>query len=243
MKALVLAAGKGTRLGALTCSRPKPMMRVAGRPLLQHIFDRLRRAGITEIFVNLHHHGEAIAEYFGDGAGSGVSLRYSYEPELLGTAGAAKKLEAALGDRFLVHYGDNFVDVDIAALVGSHARRHAVATVAVFRAADDVSASGVVEIDEDGRIRRFVEKPAPGETASRLVNAGVYVLERAALAVVPPGRFADFGRDAFPALVAADQPLYAFRFSGLVIGIDTPDTLARLDAYLRAAAPGRQGVT
>lgn len=241
MKALVLAAGKGGRLGALTETRPKPMLPVGGRPLLEHVIGRLRDAGIVEIFVNLHHRGDLVTGHFGDGTAFGVSLRYSHEPELLGTAGAAKKLEAELGERFVVHYGDNFVEVDLAAMLAAHARSAATATIAVFPA-EDVGASGVVEIDGRDRLRRFVEKPAPGETTSRLVNAGVYVLERAALAAVPAGRFCDFGRDVFPALLAAGRDVRAFRLSGRVIGIDTPESLAALDVYLRGPGARGQGV-
>jgi NDP-sugar pyrophosphorylase family protein len=231
VKALVLAAGKGTRLGALTARRPKPMVPVAGRPLLERIVRDLRAAGIEEIFINLHHCADVITGHFGDGSRHGVAIRYSREPELLGTAGAARRLQRELGDRFLVYYGDNFVEIDLGALFRAHERRRPLGTIAVFEA-EETRASGVVETDADGRVLRFLEKPAPGTTPSRTVNAGIYVLERAALDVVAEGAVSDFGRDVFPALLRAGADLRAFPLTGRVHGIDTPEALARLEAYL-----------
>ncbi len=231
MKALVLAAGKGTRLGPLTEGRPKPMLPVAGRPLLERIVLDLKAAGVEEIFINLHHCGDVITDHFGDGHRYGVAIRYSREPELLGTAGAARRLEGELGDRFLVYYGDNFVTIDLRALMAAHERHRPLATIAVFEATE-TSASGVVETDAEGRVLRFLEKPAAGVTPSRTVNAGIYVLERAALDVVPRAGFSDFGRDVFPALLRAGRELRTFRVPGTVYGIDTPEALARLEAYL-----------
>lgn len=231
MNALILAAGKGARLGKLTERCPKPMIRVEGRPLLERIVAQLRDAAVIELFINLHHCPDVIPAYFGDGRDWGVPITYSYEPELLGTAGAAKKLQPRLTDPFLVYYGDNFVDIALGELIRAHEDRDGLATIAVA-ALEETSASGVVEVDGGDRIRRFIEKPWPGETTSRLVNAGVYVLDRRALDVVPDGAVSDFGRDVFPALLARGAALYAFPLSGLVCGIDTPELLGRLDAYL-----------
>src|SRR5690606_14556344 len=111
VKALILAAGKGTRLGPLTLACPKPMIEVGGRPLLAHNIAWLRAQGITQIAINLHHMPEAITSYLGDGSRFGVDIVYSHEPELMGTAGAARKLEWFLDQRFVVFYGDGFTNV------------------------------------------------------------------------------------------------------------------------------------
>lgn len=231
MKALILAAGKGSRLGSLTERCPKPMLRVGGRPLLERIIAQLRDADVTDLFINLHHLPDVVTGHFANGKQWGVKITYSYEPELLGTAGAAKKLGGCLTDPFLVCYGDNFVEIDLAKLIQSHHDRDGMGTIAVA-AREETSASGVVEVDRNDRILRFVEKPRPDDTTSRLINAGVYVLDARALDAIPPGTFSDFGLDVFPALLARGATLYAFRLSGLICGIDTPDSLARLDAYL-----------
>ncbi len=231
MKALILAAGRGSRLGSLTERCPKPMLRVGGRPLLERIVTQLRDADVTELFINLHHLPDAVTGHFADGKSWGVRITYSYEPELLGTAGAAKKLAGQLTDPFIVYYGDNFVEIDLVTFIESHHARGGLGTLAVV-AREETSASGVVDVDGNDRILRFVEKPRPGETTSRLINAGVYVLDPRALDVVSAGTFSDFGLNVFPVLLARGAALYAFRLSGVVCGIDTPDALARLDAHL-----------
>jgi NDP-sugar pyrophosphorylase family protein len=207
------------------------MLSVGGRPLLERIVVQLRDAGVRELFINLHHLPLAVTRHFGDGTPWGVTITYSHEPELLGTAGAAKKLAGQLTEPFIVYYGDNFVEIDLLEFVRAHRDRDSLGTLAVT-ARDETSASGVVEVDGTDRILRFVEKPRPGETASRLINAGVYVLDPGVLDVVPAGQVSDFALDVFPALLARGAVFYAFRLRGLVWGIDTPDALARLDAHM-----------
>ena len=229
-RAMVLAAGLGSRLRPLTDAVPKPMLPVRGKPLLEHHVEALAAAGVREIVINLHHLPAVIVDHFGDGQRWGVRITYSHEPELLGTAGAVKRVAHLFPEPFFVLYGDNYLRCDLVALAGLHERAGAVASLALF-GLPDVSRSGVAEVAPDGRILRFVEKPRPGETESRLVNAGAYVLSPEALDWVPAGGPADFGRDVFPAMVAGGARLYGFVMpEGGVEGADSPELYRRLTA-------------
>lgn len=236
MKALVLAAGKGTRLADLTAAMPKPMLPLAGRPVIGHLLERLARTGVREVFMNLHHRPEALHEYCGDGSRWGLRIRYAVETELLGTAGALRSFGRWLDDGpFLVAYGDNYFECDPAPLPAFHAERRALATLALFPK-DDVTGSGVAELDADGRVVRFVEKPPPAEAVGRLVNGGLYVLSPGVLPLIPDRVPCDFGYDVFPALVAAGLPVYGRVLDGAVWAIDTPALYHGLRARMGDAA-------
>lgn len=220
MKALILAAGEGTRLRPLTLDRPKSMLPIGGVPLLAHQLALLRRYGITQVAVNLHYMPEAISSTLGDGSAHGVHICYSVEPTLLGTAGALRPLASFFRGRFVVLYGDVFTAIDLTRMASHHSTRGGMVTVAVHRRPDP-SACGVVELGEDDRIARFVEKPKPGESASDLCNAGVYIVEPGVLALIPPEGPCDFGRDLFPAMLAAGLPVYAYPMVEYLIDIGT----------------------
>jgi NDP-sugar pyrophosphorylase family protein len=227
MKAFILAAGLGTRLRSLGLNLPKVMVPVGGKPLLEHHLELFRGQGIREFIINLHYLPERVTEYFGDGRRFGVQITYSVEPALLGTAGAVKKMEPALaGGRFLVVYGDNLLRFQLAPLAQLHEARRAVATLALFESPEPWT-GGVVETDPDGRVRRFVEKPPRNEVSTNLINAGIYLLEPAVLGAIPAGQFADFGKDIFPRLVAAGEPVYALRTAAYVQDVGTPERLAK----------------
>jgi len=227
LKAFILAAGLGTRLRALGLDAPKVMVPIGGKPLLQHHFELLGRQGITEFIVNLHYLPEKITDFFGDGRDFGVHITYSHEPELLGTAGAAKKMETELRDGpFLLFYGDNLVRLDLPVLMDFHRERQALATIALWESPEPWT-GGVVETDADGRVRRFVEKPDRKEISTNLINAGIYLLEPAVLDAIPAGQFYDFGRDLFPRLLAAGQRLFAMKPNAYVQDIGTPERLAK----------------
>lgn len=231
--ALILAAGKSTRIQAVASDRPKPLIVVAGETVLERNVRQVAAAGVRDVWINLHYRGEQIQALIGDGARFGVRVRYSWEPELLGTAGAAKKLEGALGwGTFLVVYGDNLTALDLGALVAQHRARGALATLAVFdreRVPNTGLAGGRVVLDAGGRVREFVEGAA---LASPYVNAGVYALEPGVLAAIPAGAFADFGRDVFPRLLVEGARVDAFPIDGYCLGIDTPEGLARANALV-----------
>src|SRR5262249_44938407 len=254
-KALLLAAGRGSRLGAHTDRIPKPMLRVRGKPLLERHVEQLAAAGVEEIWINLHHQGDVIREHFGSGGRWGVRIQYSEERELLGTSGALKKLEKEIGDSdFFVVYGDNLAACEYQALAAAHSSG-ALLTVALCHN-DEVRSSGIAELDAGGRIVRFQEKPRPGEEFSHWVNAGIYAASPTLLPLLPAGA-SDFGRDVIPALLASGRCVRGFVLPVAVEGIDTPEMLARADvlgiavigagrmgarrAAVAAAAPGGRG--
>ena len=220
MRALVLAAGQGVRLRPLTNALPKPMIAIGGLPILEYNIRLLAKHGIRELVINLHHCPDVVTDYFGDGRSWGVSITYSYEPVLLGTAGAAKKVEALFDSTFLVVYGDNLTTCDMGRLHVFHREKEGVGTVAVFHR-NDPMASGIVGLDKDDCITRFLEKPEPHQVFSHWVNAGLLVLEPEVLACIPADRPSDFGRDVLPALIAAGRPLYGYRMIEGLWWIDT----------------------
>ena len=203
------------------------MVPIGGKPLLEHHVEMLRRQGVRELIVNLHYLPEKITGYFGDGSRFGVTMKYSEEPELLGTAGGVKKMEAELrGGPFLVFYGDNLFRVELAPLLEFHRARRALATVALWESPEPWT-GGVVETEADGRVRRFVEKPDRKDISTNLINAGIYVLEPAVLDAIPAGQFYDFGKDVFPKLLAQGKDLYAMKPNAYVQDIGTPERLAK----------------
>ncbi len=228
MHAVILAAGEGRRLRPLTEHAPKPMLRVAGKPLLEHNVRLLRRYGITDLIINSHHCPESIENYFGDGSEFGVKIAYSREPELLGTAGALRPLQKVLTSAFMVLYGDNLTTCNLRALAEFHRSKHGVATLAVFNR-ENPTAVGILSMDADDRIVRFLEKPNRDEIFSSWVNAGIMVCEPAVFQAIPPG-FSDFGKDIIPALLLARQAIFAYRMDGKserLWWIDSPEDYER----------------
>lgn len=233
MRALVLAAGEGQRLRPLTLHRPKPMVPVGGRPVLEHLLALLRRHRIDDIAINLHYRPAAIVEYFGDGRAFGVAITYAHEAQLLGSAGAARALETFLTETFVVLYGDVLTDVDLSALVARHRTSGAAGTIGVYEVSDP-SRCGIVELDSAGRVTRFVEKPAPGTVRGNLANSGILVLEPSVLREVPPGEPYDFGLHLFPRLLDRGVPLCGERLDGYILDIGSPDRLEQAEADYRA---------
>ena len=222
MKALILAAGLGTRLGSLTRNIPKPMLPVGGRPLLEHIVELLRSHGITEIALNLHYKPDAILNHFGSGEAWGVRLRYSYEAELLGSAGTAlRHLAWFYPDPFLVYYGDVYSDANLSDLMQRHLFSGAAATIAVYQASDPTR-YGTVQFDKNGRVLSFVDKPPADRVLSNWANSGIYVLNPEVLHFVT-GIPSDFEYDVFPRLLDAGQMIHAYPLTGTLIDIGTPE--------------------
>ena len=214
MKALILAAGQGTRLGHLTKDRPKPMLPIQGRPLLQYMVEWLRDHGIKEIAINLHHRPDVVREFFGDGAHFGVAIHYSDEKELLGTAGAAKRLEPFFDEDFVVVYGDVLTNLNLARLIefhnqqGKNGRGMPCMTLALYNVPDPTQC-GLVETDATGHLMRFVEKPAPDQVFTDLAFSGIMICRPMIFEYIPNESCFDFGHDLIPALLAADAPMSA----------------------------------
>lgn len=202
MRAMVLAAGLGTRLRPLTYELNKPMVPVLDRPVMEHIVDLLDEHGFAEVIANIHYFADSIREHFGE------RLAYSFEPELLGTAGGVRKCASFLGsDSFLVISGDALTDIDLTAFAARHLEAGGIATLAVKRVADPRE-YGVVLHDREGRVTGFQEKPDPAEALSDLGNCGIYMFKPEIFDYFPAEPFADWAHDVLPALLAHDVPFY-----------------------------------
>jgi NDP-sugar pyrophosphorylase family protein len=211
MKAMALAAGKGTRLFPLTGEIPKPMAPVVDTPIIEHIFGLLARHRIEEVNVNVHYLADALLAAYGETSKSnGMTINLSREDELRGTAGGVKRLADRFDGTFVVVSGDALTDVDIGELVAFHTEKGALATIALHRVYD-TSEFGVVEVDEWGSIRSFQEKPTPDEAISTLANTGIYVLEPRALEYVPEDAFFDFARDIFPKFLENGERFFGYQ--------------------------------
>ncbi|GIW06926.1 MAG: hypothetical protein KatS3mg060_1731 [Dehalococcoidia bacterium] len=232
--AIVLAAGEGTRLRPLTLDRPKPMVALGDRPALEWLLRWLRHYGVRDVFINLHYRPEVIRRYFGDGSALGLRISYNEEQEILGTAGGAAQFRDRLQGDVLVCYGDVLSDLDLDALLTRHRERRAVATLALYRVPDPWT-RGVVDLAPDGRVLGFREKP-PRDACppSTPVNAGIYALDSQVLDAVPTDRPSDFGRDLFPALLAAGAPVYGWESGAYVLDFGTLEQHRQADADVRA---------
>ena len=204
-----MAGGEGTRLRPLTCDCPKPMIRLMNRPLMAYALDLMKRHGIVNIAVTLGYRPEAIADYFGDGEAQGVSLRYYIEQTPLGTAGGVRQARDFLNETFVVLSGDGVTDFDISRALAFHRERRALATL-VLKHADNPLEYGVVDVDAQGRVRSFHEKPDWSEVVSDTVNTGIYILEPEVLDRVPEGKACDFGHELFPRMAAEGLPVYGY---------------------------------
>lgn len=225
LKVLVLAAGKSSRIASVSGGQPKPLIRIAGEPILGRNLRWLSAQGVMSVWINLHYRPEEIREAIGDGSRFGVQARYVYEQEILGTAGAVLNLASEWTDTFLVVYGDNLLCFDLQAFFRFHRQHQPMVSVALFdrrRHPHTGIAGGWVTLEPDGRIKAFGEGGSNGD--SFLVNAGVYLLEPEVVQYIPACRLYDFGRDLFPALLAKGSAMYGYVITGYCLGIDTPDS-------------------
>lgn len=209
MKAVIMAGGEGTRLRPLTCSRPKPMVPVANRPVMEHIIELLKKHNLTDIAATLQYMPDLIRDYFHDGKELGVNMRYYVENTPLGTAGSVKNAEDFLDDTFIVISGDALTDIDISKALEFHTRRGSVATL-ILKKVDIPLEYGVVVTDEEGRITRFLEKPSWGEVFSDTVNTGIYILSPEVLGYFKKNEMFDFSKDLFPILLREKRPMFGY---------------------------------
>jgi NDP-sugar pyrophosphorylase family protein len=210
MKAMLLAAGAGTRLRPLTYQIPKPMVPVVNRPVIHHVLDNLLRHGVSDVMVNLHAYPEQVRGYCGDGSRWSLDVSYSFEPKLMGTAGAIKKTESFFKDGpFFVMSGDGVSDIDLTEMLAFHRRKKSLATMAL-KAVDSRFDYGVTLSDKRGRITGFMEKPNWSEVFSNKVNTGIYLFEPEVLKLIPKGRPYDFGHELWPKLLKMKAPIYAY---------------------------------
>jgi NDP-sugar pyrophosphorylase family protein len=238
MRAMVLAAGLGTRLRPLTIDRPKPLVEVAGRPLIAYNLLLLRRYGILDVVINLHHQGEALRAALGDGSRFGVRILYSPEEPLLDTGGAIKNAEALLAeDDFLVLNGDTIIDLPLDRLIAAHRKRAATATL-VLRQDPEQARYGVIEIDAEERIRRFLGRPETvAAPLTAYMFAGIHVLSPRVFRYMPELGAFSITRETYPAMLMADEPLYGLPFAGFWCVIDTAEDLARAVEQIATTNP------
>jgi mannose-1-phosphate guanylyltransferase len=222
MKAMILAAGKGTRVRPITHTTPKPMIPIMQKPVMEFLLELLRQHGFNQIMVNVSHLSEEIENYFRDGQRFGVQIAYSFEGRIedgkligdaLGSAGGLKRIQdfqPFFDDTFVVLCGDALIDLDLGEAVRRHKEKGAMASLITKRVPpDQVSSYGVVVSDPDGRVLRFQEKPSVEDAASDMINTGIYIFEPEVFDFIPSGEPFDIGSELFPKLVEAGAPFFA----------------------------------
>jgi mannose-1-phosphate guanylyltransferase len=222
MKAMILAAGKGTRVRPITHTTPKPMIPILQKPVMEFLLELLKEHGFDQIMVNVSHLAEEIENYFRDGQRFGVHIAYSFEGRIedgeligdaMGSAGGIKRIQdfqPFFDDTFIVLCGDALIDLDLSEAVRRHKAKGAMASLITKRVPmEQVSSYGVVVTDDDGKVLSFQEKPAVDEAASDMINTGIYIFEPQVLDFIPSGEAFDIGADLFPRLVGAGAPFYA----------------------------------
>lgn len=231
MKALVLCAGYGTRLGDLAREMPKPMLPICGESLLAYTLRYLAYYGFSQVAINLHFKPEVIVDYFGDGSKFGVALHYSFEEKLLGTAGAIKKLESYFSDvdDFLVMYGDLLIDQDLTIMMDFHRAKRPGATLLLHQR---LESNSLVQMDNTGRIIDFIERPTEAERQAApypWVNSGLQILSRRMLAYIPAGQPCDLPRDVYIPVLER-EPIYGLPLTGYRCAIDSPERYTEAQA-------------
>ncbi|MFL6244856.1 MAG: NDP-sugar synthase [Thermoanaerobaculia bacterium] len=233
MKAMILAAGLGTRLGAATRGLPKAMLDVNGHPLLEYIVAALAQHGFNDLVINLHHRGDLIREYFGDGSRWRVRISYSEERELLGTAGAVKNVRSFFGgEDFLVHYGDVVTDQDLTAMMQYHRTHDGFGTLLVHQRH---GSNSVLTLDEHHRITSFLERPAGTLKTSPTtwVHSGVSILRTPVLDLIPANSNCDLPRDVYAPAIARGESFFGWPLRGYRCAVDSPERLEELRTAVR----------
>lgn len=239
MRAIVLVGGEGTRLRPLTRRTLKQLVPVLNRPLLEHLLSHLASHGVTNITLAMTRHSEAVERVFEDGAALGVHIDYVYEETPLGSGGAIASVAAGWQEPFLVCNGDLLTDLDLTAFITCHQERNAELSIALHEV-EDPSPFGVVVLDADERVTRFVEKP-PRETApSRMINAGAWLFEPSLLAEMDPTTFNRVEDGLFPSLASAGRRMFGFEHKGYWLDVGNPEAYLRANLdFVSGAIPAR----
>jgi len=233
VKAVILVGGEGTRLRPLTYSTPKTMVPILNRPFLEHMLKYMKSHRIDDVVLALCYLPDHIKDYFGDGSGHGVKLTYVVEDSPLGTAGAVKNVAQHLDETFFIFNGDVFTDMNLTAMLETHRKKSAKATIALT-SVDDPTMYGVVETDSNGRVKRFIEKPKREAVTTNTINAGTYILEPDLLDYIPANQSYMFERGLFPLLLERGDPFYSFNSHGYWIDIGTPEKYMQVNNDLLA---------
>lgn len=216
-----MAGGEGSRLRPLTAHRPKPLVPVGNRPIMEHLICHLKSQGITDIVVTLHYQADEIQGRFGDGSELGVNIDYSVEDSPLGTAGSVRNARSLIGaGPFINLSGDALTDINLLEAIEYHKQRNATATIVLSKVSRPLE-YGVVVTDETGRVTDFVEKPTWSEVSSDTVNTGIYICEPEVFDYIGEGRRVDWSHDVFPAMLRAGAPIYGFVADGFWCDVGT----------------------
>jgi len=244
MLGIIMAGGQGTRLQPLTDTRPKPMVEVLGRPVIDFVKEAMLAAGITEIVVTTGYRGEQLGQHV-DGwndPANGIQARINQEAVPMGTAGSVGLLREHITDTCIVGSGDGIASFDIAALLQAHRDNGAKVTMALWEV-EDPTEFGIVGLGStpngtvdsslrSGFIRRFKEKPTVEEAFSNVINAGLYILEPEVFDHIPSGEKFDFSKQLFPKLLELDWPMYASTIDGVWFDVGLPSELLRAQTTL-----------
>ncbi len=241
MKAVILAGGEATRLRPLTCNIAKTMVPVLNHALLEHVFGYLRKHNVTDVILALGRGSDQIQNHFGDGSGFDIKIIYSVEDFPMGTAGAVKNAENFLDSPFVVFNGDVFTDIDLTAMMNLHREKKASVSIALTPV-ENPTIYGIVETNEEGRVKRFIEKPSWDKVTTNMINAGIYILEPSILSYVAPGAFSMFERDVFPPLLEKGEVMFSYSSDAYWIDIGSPEKYLRLNHALLHRHIGDAGV-
>jgi len=213
IRAMIMAAGIGTRLEPLTLCKPKPLVPVANVAVMEHILNILKNHGIKEVICNTHYLADQMKSYLDSQPVKNLQINHIHEEKLSGTAGGVKKCEYFLnkGQTFIVMSSDSLTDIDLQSLLKRHQDSGAIASMALKAVPQsEVIHMGVVVTDATGRVLEFQEKPPVEEAKSNLVNTGIYIFEPEIFNYIEANTFYDFAKQVFPALMQDNKPLYGF---------------------------------
>ncbi len=237
MKAIIIAGGKGERLRPLTDTLPKPMIEVAGKPIIEHIINLLKKNGITDFIFSLCYLPIKFKNYFGNGKRFGINIQYIYENEAspLGTAGNLSLARDLIDSTFIVTYADILRDLNIADMIKFHKNKKAFATLNIYKRFGENPKSSVL-FDKNNKITNFLERPKPNELNNNFVwaNGSFYIFEPAIFNFIPHNKFTDFGKDVFPKLLKDGKNLYAYPSDSFFVDIGNHEKLAQASEMLKS---------
>jgi NDP-sugar pyrophosphorylase family protein len=225
MKAMILAAGYGQRLWPLTNILPKPLLPIVNKPALAWILEYLATFSIKEVMINLHHLAPLIPQTFGEGPFCGIRLHYSYEEELLGTAGALKKIEAFLqGGTFILFNADTLVELDLEKALAFHRTKGAMATL-IVREDNEAANYGLLKIGPEGQLIEFLNhrSPTPAKTSRETMFSGIHILEPDIFNEIPPNCYCGFSEEVYPSMIRKGYPIYGYLYTGYWMDIGSPN--------------------
>ena len=242
MLGIIMAGGQGSRLRPITDARPKPMVEVLGRPVIDFVKDSMIQGGVDSLIVTTGYRGEMLAAHVEGWNTDSTSGRINQEHTPMGTAGSVRLLMDEITDTVIIGSGDSVASFDVASLLQAHKDSGAKATMALWEVEDPspfgivgLSGSNIGEIDgelREGYIRKFKEKPTPEEAFSNVINAGLYILEPEVMALVPEGEKYDFSKNLFPRLLEMGWPMYAKAIDGVWFDVGSPNELIRAQHVL-----------